>query len=225
VKTRELPEADDEFAQMVSEFDTIAELTDDLREQAANSKRSEQAVEARTKLIDVLLERTEILLPADVVDHEVGHRVSEDASEEERSTARADVERELREEILSESLAERYEVKVSQQELIDYMIQMSQTFGTDINQLIRDSSQVSELVGQLGRTKALIQALRSVTVKDSEGDDVDLTPFFGDDGDEDEAASGTAASGDAASEPEETDSGDAADADASAAPVEETDVK
>ncbi|MCI1691676.1 MAG: trigger factor [Actinomyces sp.] len=225
VKTRELPEADDEFAQMVSEFDTIAELTDDLREQAANSKRSEQAVEARTKLIDVLLERTEILLPADVVNHEVGHRVSEDASEEERSTARADVERELREEILSESLAERYEVKVSQQELIDYMIQMSQTFGMDINQMIQDSSQVSELVGQLGRTKALIQALRSVTVKDSEGGDVDLTPFFGDDGDEDEAADGTAASGDAAPAPEETDSDEAADADASAAPAEETDVK
>lgn len=188
VKARELPEADDEFAQMVSEFDTIDELRADLREQAGTTKRSDQAVEARNKLVDVLLERTEILLPEDVVAHEVTHRVAEDAPKKEKDAARAEVEHELREEILSESLAERYDVKVSQQELIDYMIQMSQALGLDINQLIQDSSQVSQMVAQLGRTKALIQALRSVTVKDTAGEAVDLTPFFGEVEDEDDAA-------------------------------------
>ncbi len=188
VKARELPEADDEFAQMVSEFDTIDELRADLREQAGTTKRSDQAVEARNKLVDVLLERTEILLPEDVVAHEVTHRVAEDAPKKEKDAARAEVEHELREEILSESLAERYDVKVSQQELIDYMIQMSQALGLDINQLIQDSSQVSQMVAQLGRTKALIQALRSVTVKDTAGEAVDLTPFFGEVEDEGDAA-------------------------------------
>jgi len=179
VKVRELPEADDDFAQMVSEFDTMDELLADLREQAGTSKRSDQAVEARSKLVDVLLDTTDILLPEDVVAHEITHRVADDASAEEKDAARTDVERELREEILSESLAERYNVQVSQQELIDYMIQMSQAFGTDINQLIQDSSQVSQMVSQLGRTKALIEALRAVTVQDSAGEVVDLTPFFG----------------------------------------------
>jgi len=155
------------------------ELLADLREQAGTSKRSDQAVEARSKLVDVLLDTTDILLPEDVVAHEITHRVADDASAEEKDAARTDVERELREEILSESLAERYNVQVSQQELIDYMIQMSQAFGTDINQLIQDSSQVSQMVSQLGRTKALIEALRAVTVQDSAGEVVDLTPFFG----------------------------------------------
>ena len=38
VKERELPEADDDFAQMVSEFDTIDELMEDLKKQAAQTK-------------------------------------------------------------------------------------------------------------------------------------------------------------------------------------------
>ena len=201
VKARELPEADDEFAQMVSEFDTIDELRADLREQAGTTKRSDQAVEARNKLVDVLLERTEILLPEDVVAHEVTHRVAEDAPKKEKDAARAEVEHELREEILSESLAERYDVKVSQQELIDYMIQMSQALGLDINQLIQDSSQVSQMVAQLGRTKALIQALRSVTVKDTAGEAVDLTPFFGEVEDEGDAADDQAESSEDAEAP------------------------
>ncbi len=180
VKTRELPEADDDFAQMVSEFDTIDELMTDLREQAAQSKRSEQAVQARDRLVDHIIGEVEILLPESVVEHEIGHRVAEDASAKDKKAARTDVERDLREELLSEELAQKLSVQVSQQELIDYMIQMSQTLGLDINQMFQDSSQVSSMVSQLGRTKALIEALRSVTVTDTEGNEIDLSEFFGD---------------------------------------------
>ncbi len=42
VKERELPEADDEFAQTASEFDTIEELRNDLRDNVAEQKKSEQ---------------------------------------------------------------------------------------------------------------------------------------------------------------------------------------
>src|SRR5690606_15655679 len=45
VKVRELPEADDDFAQLASEFDTIEELRVDLREQAARIKAQNQAVQ------------------------------------------------------------------------------------------------------------------------------------------------------------------------------------
>jgi len=45
------------------------------------------------------------------------------------------VEKEIRTELLSEALAKKFDVQVSQQELIDYAIQMSQNYGVDINQL------------------------------------------------------------------------------------------
>lgn len=194
VKTRELPEADDDFAQMVSEFDTMDELMADLREQAATTKRSEQALQARDRLVDKLLADTEILLPEPAVEHELSHRVSDEDSAKAKKEARAEVEKELRTDLISEELAKKLDVQVSQQELIDYMIQMSQQFGMDINQLFQDSSQVSSMVAQLGRTKALIETLRSVSVKDTEGADVDLSAFFGDAAaDEDAAAEDTEA--------------------------------
>ena len=181
MKARELPKADDDFAQMVSEFDTMEELTEDLKKQAAESKESQQALAARDALIDVLLDKVEIVLPESAVDHQVEHRVGEDAKPKEKKEAREAVEKEIRTELLSEALAKKFDVQVSQQELIDYAIQMSQNFGIDINQLFSSSQQMANVVADLGRSKALIEALKVVTVKDTNGADVDLSKFFGTD--------------------------------------------
>ena len=181
MKARELPKADDDFAQMVSEFDTIDELKEDLKKQAGESKESQQALAARDALIDVLLSKVEIVLPESAVDHQVEHRVGEDAKPKEKKEAREAVEKEIRTELLSEALAKKFDVQVSQQELIDYAIQMSQNFGIDINQLFSSPQQMSNVVADLGRSKALIEALKVVTVKDTNGADVDLSKFFGTD--------------------------------------------
>lgn len=192
VRVRELPEADDDFAQMVSEFDTMEELLADLREQAGRNKQSGQALQARDRLVEHLLSKTEILLPASAVDHEVERRVGADATAKAKKEARAEVEKEMRAEILSEALAKKFDVKVSQQELIDYALQMAQNFGMDINQLFSNPNQLSAVVADLGRAKALIEALRVVTVKDTAGADVDLSAFLGEETPVEDAAEKTA---------------------------------
>jgi len=179
VKERELPEADDDFAQMVSEFDTIDELKEDLKKQAAQTKQSQQALQARDRLVENLLSRTEILLPESVIEHELSHRVAEDASAKAKKEAREAIEKEYRTEILAEELAKKNEVQVGQQELFDYAIQMSQNYGMDINRLFSDPQQISAVVADLGRAKALIEVLSEVTVKDTAGNDVDLSEFLG----------------------------------------------
>lgn len=191
VKERELPEADDDFAQMVSEFDTIDDLKEDLKKQAAQSKQSQQALQARDRLVENLLSRTEILLPESVIEHELSHRVAEDASAKAKKEAREAIEKEYRTEILAEELAKKNEVQVGQQELFDYAIQMSQTYGMDINRLFSDPQQISAVVADLGRAKALIEVLSEVTVKDTAGNDVDLSEFLGK-GDEEAAAEAAA---------------------------------
>ena len=191
VKERELPEADDDFAQMVSEFDTIDELKEDLKKQAAQTKQSQQALQARDRLVENLLSRTEILLPESVIEHELSHRVAEDASAKAKKEAREAIEKEYRTEILAEELAKKNEVQVGQQELFDYAIQMSQNYGMDINRLFSDPQQISAVVADLGRAKALIEVLSEVTVKDTAGNDVDLSEFLGKS--DDEAAAEAAA--------------------------------
>ena len=126
VKERELPEADDDFAQIASEFDTIAELRDSLKEQAANRKTFGQGNEARTKLVEKLLELVEIPIPEKLVEDEV-HRHLESENRLEDETHRAEVaessEKTFRQQILLDAVAEAEGVKVSQEELTQYLVQ------------------------------------------------------------------------------------------------------
>lgn len=185
VKERELPDADDDFAQMASEFDTIDELKDDIREQLATNVVAQQAVSARTKLMEHLQNIVEIPVPAEVVEQTV-HQHLEQENRLEDDAHRAEVTEQtqagLREQMLLDTLAEHYGVKVSQPELVDYMIQMSRQYGMEPQQfieLVGKSGQVPALVADVARSKAVALALRQTSVKDASGNVVDLTPIIG----------------------------------------------
>ncbi|GIJ00295.1 trigger factor [Sediminihabitans luteus] len=192
VKQRELPEADDEFAQLASEFDTLAELTDDLRSQVADAKVSDQAVEARDALLAHLLEVVEIPVPQGAVEAEV-HRHLEGENRLEDDEHRAEVTEQateaLKNQILLDTLAEKLEVKVAQNELLEYLVSASRQYGMDPNQFIQSldqNGQIPAMVGEVARSKALAVALRGVKVVDASGAEVDLTDFVG--SDEEDAA-------------------------------------
>ncbi|QGQ19742.1 trigger factor [Cellulomonas sp. JZ18] len=192
VKERQLPEADDEFAQLASEFDTLEELTADLREQAARIKASNQAVQARDLLLEQLLEATEVPVPSGVVEAEV-HRHLEGEGRLEDDEHRAEVTEQaqtaLRNQILLDTLAEQLEVKVAQGELIDYLVNASRQYGMDPNTFIRtldEQGQIPAMVAEVARSKALAVALRRITVTEQSGATVDLSEFIG--SDEDDAA-------------------------------------
>jgi trigger factor len=192
VKERELPEADDDFAQMASEFDTVEELLADLREQAGRIKAQNQAVQARDVLLEQLLEQIEIPVPAGAVEAEV-HRHLESEGRLEDDTHRAEVTEQaqtaLRNQILLDTLAEKLEVKVNQGELVDYLVSASRQYGMDPNtfiQTIDQQGQIPAMVAEVARSKALAVALRRVAVVDAAGAAVDLSEYIG--SDEDDAA-------------------------------------
>ena len=191
VKQRELPEADDEFAQMASEFDTIDELKADLREQAANIAVSNQAVAARDLLL-AEFNKVEIPLPVGVIEAEVNRHLEGEGRLEDE-VHRAEVTEEtsvaLKNQIILDALAEKLEVKVAQQELLDYLISASRQYGMEPQQFITtldQQGQIPAMVGEVARSKSLAVALRAIEVKDTDGNVVDLSEFIGTD--EDDAA-------------------------------------
>ncbi|GAA3210735.1 trigger factor [Oerskovia jenensis] len=198
VKQRDLPEADNEFAELASEFDTIEELKADLREQVASIKTSNQAVEARDALVKYLVENTEIPVPEGAVEAEVHrHLESEGRLEDDahRAEVVVDATNALKNQILLDTLAEQLEIKVAQNELLDYLVNASRQYGMDPNQFIQSldqGGQIPAMVGEVARSKSLAVALRQVEVKDSEGNVVDLSEFIGSD-EEDAAADAAAA--------------------------------
>ena len=183
VKVRELPEVDDEFAQLASEFDTVEELREDLRTQAAEKKEFDQGVEARDKVLEALLERIDPPVPAKVVEDEV-HRHLEGENRLEDDEHRAEVTEEttrnLRTQFVLDAVVKAEGIEVSQPELIEYIINASQQYGMNPNQfaqMLDQQGQVPALMGDVARRKGLAEVLAGAIVKDPEGNVIDMTAF------------------------------------------------
>ena len=186
VKTRELPVADDDFAQLASEFDTLEELKEDLRTQAGRIKVNNQAMEAREKLVVALTEAVgDFALPVKIVEGEVhSHLENENRLEddEHRAEVTERAQTALRTQILLDALAEDLDIDVQENELVDYLVNASRQYGTDPGEFIQQiqrAGQIPSVVADVARSKATAYALRRATVKDTAGNPVDLTAVIG----------------------------------------------
>jgi trigger factor len=185
VKERQLPDADDDFAQLASEFDTLAELRADLEEQAKRIKANNQAMEARGKLLDELDSATEFTLPSKVIDREVHeHLANENRLDDDvhRAEVTEEAQKALRAQILLDQLADDLEIEVEENELLEYLVNSSRQYNMDpqtfIDQVQR-AGQIPAIVAEVARSKATAFALRRATIKDTAGKKVDLSAVIG----------------------------------------------
>ncbi|MFF9562689.1 trigger factor [Leifsonia sp. NPDC014704] len=211
VKERELPEADDDFAQIASEFDTIGELRQSLRTQVERAKVFGQGTAARDQLVDKLLELVEIPVPEQLVEDEV-HRHLEQENRLEDDVHRAEVkessEKTFKTQILLDEVAQENDVKVSQDELTQYLVQGAAQYGMDPNEFVKilsENGQIPSMVGEVARNKALAIVLGKVKVVDTNGNPVDLAEFtaIAEDADTDDTAAADEAATDEAPAAEE----------------------
>jgi trigger factor len=230
VQAQELPEFDDDFAQLASEFDTAEELTRDVQTRLGNGKRLEQAAAARDAILEKLLELVEIPLPETVVADELTERRSnveqqlayagiplEKYLEDEGQTQEefeAELERRVRDSVaaqfLLDEIAGSLELGVDQNELTEHMVRRAQQSGQDPQEFANhmfEHNHIPELVGEIRRGKALAQLVEGATVTDTSGNPVDLKNLRPDGtiGDPAEAATDEAATGEAATDEPATD--------------------
>ena len=71
VKTKELPEADDEFAQDISDFDTLAEFKEDLAKRLAAGKEEDAKAERQQKVMDIVVANAQMDIPDAMVQKNV----------------------------------------------------------------------------------------------------------------------------------------------------------
>lgn len=208
VKERQLPEADDEFAQLASEFDTIDELKGNLRERLGTFRRMEQVNAARDKVLDALLEGIEVPLPESVVTSEVDSRLHDAIHsfdhDEDRfaeflasqgktregfdGEVRAEAEKSVRTRLVLDALADAEEVSVNDQELTERIVYQAQQYQIppeEFVQRVQQAGQLGAIYADVRRSKALISAVRAATVTDASGVKIDLAELLGDDASED----------------------------------------
>jgi len=219
VKERELPELDDDFAQQASEFDTVEELREDVTKQARQAKLFAQGVQARDKILELLLDTVPFDVPQGMVEHEVHHHLDGEGrlnDDEHRAEVTESTTKALRAQLLLDAIAEEQEVEVEQGELIEYLVMTAQQYGMEPQQLaqaMESGQQMGAMVSEVARRKALAAVLEKVEVVDSNGETVDLSASIDtDELDEDDIEAAQAAGAQATATPAQQAAPPAADA-------------
>ena len=180
VKERELPPVDDAFAKLASEFETLAELKADLTTRLTRLKEMEQGAQARDLLVEKLISSVDIPLPAEIIEAEVNDHLEKEGRLED-DKHRAEVNEEVRStitrEFLLDSIVKAESVAVNESELTEYLVRAASRYGMTPDQFIKEVSQagqVTTMVAEVARAKALAQVLGRVKVVDKSGKKVDL---------------------------------------------------
>jgi trigger factor len=197
VKEQDLPELDDDFAQTASEFDTVAELTDDVRSRLHNGKRLEQAAAARDAVLEKILDMVDVPLPDAVVDQELTARRESvqqqlgfagmtmeqylDSEEQTVDEFEADLEKRVRDAVAAQfvldQVAKKEGIAVNEGELQEHLMRRAQQSGQNPQEFIQhmlEHNHIPEMVAEVVRGKALAMIVESATVTDASGNHVEL---------------------------------------------------
>lgn len=183
VKERELAEADDDFAQLASEFDTIAELRESLAEQASQAAVFAQGRQARDLFTETLIEQAGIPVSEELVEEEVHRHLEGEGrleDDEHRAEVRESTEKQFALQLLLDAIVEAEGVTPTQNELSQYIFQSAQQYGMEpaqFLQAISQGGQMNVILGEVTRNKALAIALSKAEVVDQNGQAVDLSDF------------------------------------------------
>jgi len=202
IKERELPEPDDEFAQLASEFDTIDELRENLTEQVKRVKRIHQAEKIRDSALETLLDMVEVPLPQAIVSaqvdsalHNAIHPLDHDedkfaealesqGSSREKFDAdnREAAEKAVKTQLLMDAISDDLDIQVGESDLSERLVLMSRQYGVEpqqLVQLLQQNNQLPAIFADVRRGLAVAAVVEAATVTDTDGNVIDTTEFFG----------------------------------------------
>ena len=178
VRERELPAADDDFALMASEFDTMDELVEDIRTRLSRVKRLEQGVQARSRLHDALVESVDFPLPESLLEREIEEHFHDGHGDDDhKAEFETEARGRIKSAILLDRIAEAAELSVAQEELSAWLMQQAPRYGMTPDQFANElvqAGQVNMAITEVRRAKALAHAMDQATIVDPAGNEVDL---------------------------------------------------
>jgi trigger factor len=178
VKARRLPEVDDDFAKTASEFDTIQQLRDDLRERLTEVKEREASAALRDLVLEAMIDKIDVDLPESLIEEETDHRIHHARDRAERmgvglekmlelqgwdearlrEDSREHAIRAIKSDLVLEGIARNESLEVTAEEIGAEIAVLAQAYGREPKAVAKDlerSGQVVTLAGDIIRTKAL----------------------------------------------------------------------
>ena len=193
VKARRLPEVDDAFAKTASEFDTIQQLRDDLRERLTEVKDREATAALRDLALEQMIEKVDVDLPESLVEEETDHRIRHARERAERmgvpleqmleaqgwdearlrEDSREHAIRAIKSDLVLEAIARSASLEVTAEEIGAEIAVLSQAYGREPKAVAKDlerTGQVVTLAGDIIRSKALDLLVERADVKTEEAE-------------------------------------------------------
>jgi trigger factor len=178
VKARRLPEVDDDFAKTASEFDSITQLRDDLRERLTEVKEREAGAALRDLVLEAMIDKIDVDLPESLIEEETDHRIHHARDRAERmgvglekmlelqgwdearlrEDSREHAIRAIKSDLVLEGIARNESLEVTAEEIGAEIAVLAQAYGREPKAVAKDlerSGQVVTLAGDIIRTKAL----------------------------------------------------------------------
>ena len=197
VKVQELPELDDDFAQLASEFDTLEELRENTRRDMEHSRKYQQTSQARERAVEALVEALDVPLPEKFTEHELGHarettenqlsqlhmtlehylKARKQTVEDFETDLRSETEKNVRAGIVLDELVRVEDIEVSQAELSYFVAEQAQRMGVppqDFVQQLIEGGQMNVAMAEVARGKAATLLSEKVKVTDEDGNEIDV---------------------------------------------------
>jgi trigger factor len=178
VREKVLPELDDDLASEASEFDTLAELREDIREKVGAALDSRAEEDFRVAAIDAAVDAATVEVPADLaaaraterwerMERQLAGRGMDPAAflqmqgktrEEVIEESKPDAERELKREAVVTAIAEAEEIEVTEEELLEaleHSAEHERTTPAKLLERLRDNGRDAMIREDLRARKAI----------------------------------------------------------------------
>lgn len=194
IKRKKLPELDDEFAKDVSEFETLDELKEDVKNKLEEKANEEKERHQRDTVVEKAAENATVEIPQAMIDHETDHMVQQFSQQLQmqgmnldlyyqfsgldenglREQFKEDAEKRVRANLTIEAIANKEDVDVSEDEKEKELEKMSEQYNRsvdEIKKIFEAQGGLSGLESDIKTQKAidlLVENSREVEVQDDE---------------------------------------------------------
>lgn len=185
IKTKEMPEIDDEFAKDVSEFDTLADYKADLKAKAIERKDKQADADVENQLVEQIIELVKAEIPEAMIENRARQSVEEFAYrlqaqgmdlstylkymggtiDQFKDTFKPQAEAQVKIRLALEKIAELEKIEISEEDLNAEFEKMAKDYNMEIDQ-IKASVPADELKKDLAVQKAMDVVKAAAVVAD-----------------------------------------------------------
>lgn len=184
IKTKELPELDDEFAKDVSEFDTLDEVKEDLKKQIAEKKEKDAKIDLENQLLEQVVENMEVEIPecmftkrTDEMVQEYNYRLQMQGLNLEtylqymgqdmdtfKESFKEGAEKQVKVSVALAAIMEAENIEVSDEEIDAEAAKIGEQYGMDVDQ-VKKAVPAEQLTEDIKRNKAVGLIVESAVIE------------------------------------------------------------